>query len=260
MLAPGFASRVLGREPEDAVFVFAPAGVGMLLSTVLIGRFGYRMRKEWASNIGIVLVSLGFVGLGLLTQGYRILPEPLLRLYPQAALSLTTSVMGISLLLGLTMSGVSILAQTMLQEESPHEVRGRVFALHYMLNNLIGIPPMLFLGGVADLVGIPQVFLAVGVLVMGAGGASVYYTLGRQRREEIGESTRATGVRAISSLRSAASWVSRTFLAAISQLRQIPDVARGMREYLATRRAEALDQEKAHSSAEGSPEGETNDA
>jgi len=245
MLAPGFASRVLGKEPEDAVFVFAPAGVGMLLSTVLLGRFGYRMRKEWASNAGVVLIALGFIGLGLITQGYRILPEPLLRLYPQAALSLTTSVMGVSLLLGLSMSGVSILAQTMLQEESPHEVRGRVFSLHYMLNNLIGIPPMLVLGGVADLVGIPQVFLAVGVMVLIASGVSVYFTLGRKRREEIGSNIRTAAGRALSSLQRGASLVRDAALAVGRRLRQLAAVAAELKQSLVRQRGEAGGQKDA---------------
>jgi len=185
MLAPGFASRVLGKQPEDAVFVFAPAGVGMLLATTLVGRFGYRVRKDRVGSYGLFLTGLGFVGLGLITQGYRILPEPLLELYPQAALSLTTSVMGISFLLGVSMSAVSILGQTSLQEASPPDVRGRVFALQFMLNNLIGIPPMLTLGGLADWMGIPQVMLIIGVCVLIASVASIYFTLSPLRRDSL---------------------------------------------------------------------------
>jgi len=178
---------VLGKAPEDAVFMFAPAGVGMLLATTLLGRFGYRVRKEWLRNVGLIMLGLGFTALGLITQGYRILPEPLLRLYPHAAFSLTSGVMFISLLMGLTMSGVSILGQTTLQEASPPGVRGRVFALQFMLNNLIGIPPMLTIGGLADWVGIPQVMLGMGVVVLAAAAASIYFTLSPARRRSIGQ-------------------------------------------------------------------------
>jgi MFS family permease len=205
MLAPGFASRVLGREPEDAVFVFAPAGLGMLLATTLVGRFGYRMRKEWLSNAGLLLMGLGFAGLGLITQGYRILPEPLLQLYPQAALSLTTSVMGISFVLGLTMSGVSILGQTILQEASTPDVRGRVFALQFMLSNLVGIPPMLTTGGLADWVGIPQVMLVVGVAVLAASAISTYYSMSPARRLSLQLSLR----RAALAVRHPRAWYAR---------------------------------------------------
>jgi len=182
MLAPGFAARVLGTAPEDAVIVFAPAGAGMLLATGLLGRFGYRLRKDWMSNLGLVVLSLGFAALGLVSQGYRILPQPLLRLYPQATFSLTTAVMGISMLMGLTMSGVTILAQTILQEVSPPAVRGRVFAVRFMLNNLVGILPMLTIGGLADWIGIPQVILGMAAAIFVAAGISAYFTMSPARR------------------------------------------------------------------------------
>jgi MFS family permease len=139
-------------------------------------------------------MGLGFAGLGLITQGYRILPQPLLQLYPQAAVSLTSSVMGISFLLGLAMSGVSILAQTTLQEASPPDVRGRVFALQFMLNNLIGIPPMLTIGGLADWVGIPQVMLMVGGIVLAASVISTYFSLSPARRRSLKCSLRRAAV------------------------------------------------------------------
>ncbi|MCX7708080.1 MAG: hypothetical protein N2204_08745, partial [Anaerolineae bacterium] len=65
--------------------------------------------------------------------------------------------------LGLCLSAVNILSQTTLQAESPAHIRGRVFAVQFMLNNLIGIPPMLGLGGMADSIGIPRVLEIVGV-------------------------------------------------------------------------------------------------
>jgi MFS family permease len=184
----------------------------MLLATTLVGRFGYRLRKEWASSYGLVLAGLGFVGLGLITQGYRILPQPLLLLYPHAALSLTTSVMGISFLLGLSMSAVSILGQTVLQEESPPDVRGRVFALQFMLNNLIGIPPMLTVGGLADWVGIPQVMLALGVAVLVAAVVSIYFALTPTRRDSLKRSVRgvASAVRHPREWYARQAWIAQT--------------------------------------------------
>ncbi len=225
MLAPGFAARVLGKAPEDAVFVFAPAGVGMLVATALIGRFGYRAHKEWLSNVGLVMVGLGFTALGLVTQGYRILPEPLLHLYPQAALSVTTAVMGISLLLGLTMSSVSILGQTILQEASPPAVRGRVFAVQFMLSNLIGIPPMLTIGGLADWVGIPQVMLGLGGAVLVAAAISIYFTLSPDRRRSLKSSLRRTAA----AVRHPRGWLARPSrqLVSVGTL-----VRQGMRRWL----------------------------
>ena len=84
----------------------------------------------------------------------------------------------ISLLLGLSMSSVNIVSQTTLQDSTPERLRGRVFAVQFMLNNLIGIPPMLAIAGLADLIGIAAVLLGVSLVVAGV----LVVTIVMQRR------------------------------------------------------------------------------
>jgi MFS family permease len=167
MLAPGYSARVLGMAPQNAVIVFAPAGVGMLAATLLAGRWGHLLRRFRFGYVGLILVGLLFAALGLLSMDYQRLLQPILDVYPSAAFSLTTGTMVIGLLLGLCMSTVNILAQTVLQRESPAHLRGRVFSVQFMLNNLVGIPPMLVLGGIADAVGIPPVLIIAGLITIG---------------------------------------------------------------------------------------------
>lgn len=175
MLAPGYAARVLGMRAENAVIVFAPAGLGMLLATGIVGRWGHVLRRIGFGRIGLMLVGLAFAGMGWISLDYQHLLQPILKVYPRAAFSLTTMTMGLGLVLGLCLSTVNILAQTTLQLESPADIRGRVFSVQYMLNNLIGIPPMLGLGGVADTIGIPRVLEIVGVsaVIMALVGVAV---------------------------------------------------------------------------------------
>jgi MFS family permease len=167
MLAPGYAARVLGMAPQNAVIVFAPAGVGMLTASLLAGRWGHLLRRLRFGYIGLILVGLLFAALGLLSLDYQRLLQPILQVYPNAVFSLTSGTMVIGLLLGFCMSTVNILAQTVLQRESPPHLRGRVFSVQFMLNNLMGIPPMLVLGGIADAVGIPPVLIIAGLITIG---------------------------------------------------------------------------------------------
>ena len=81
-----------------------------------------------------------------------------------AALILTSVLM--SLVLGLAASGVNIVSQTTLQENTPDRLRGRVFSVQFMLNNLVGIPPMLAIGATADWLGIPVVLVGVSLMVL----------------------------------------------------------------------------------------------
>jgi MFS family permease len=151
MVAPGYSTRVLGMRPEDAVFVFAPAGIGMLVNTFLVGRFGYRFRREVMSSVGFSAMAITMLGFGV--AGFDL---PLWATIPKMPV-----VMGLSMTLGAEISLVVIPAETLLQEKSPPELRGRVIAVYFLLANVVAIPIMLLVGTAADRAGIPQVILGV---------------------------------------------------------------------------------------------------
>ncbi len=182
MLAPGFAARVLGMAPEDAVIVFAPAGVGMLLTTGALGRWGYRLRKDILGHVALLVAGFSFAALGIFSRSFQSQHVQLNAPLPSASLGLIGAVVGSSFLLGLSMSAANILAQTIVQEETPAELRGRVFAVQFMLNNLVGIPPMLTIAGLADWLGIPPVLTGVAGATVLATIVSAYVRYGRPQR------------------------------------------------------------------------------
>ncbi|MCC7353908.1 MAG: hypothetical protein IT330_09140, partial [Anaerolineae bacterium] len=170
-------ARVLGMSPEDAVVVFAPAGVGMLVAIVLLGRYGYLLRKDIASYVCLASAGIGFLLLGLVSRGFHTLKMPIFDVFPQWAFSMTSAVAAISLLLGISLSAANILATTLAQENTPARMRGRVFALQFMLNSGAGLIPMFALAAVADLWGIPRVLMAIsGIVLAAAAGAYLLST------------------------------------------------------------------------------------
>ena len=162
-LAPGYAARVLGMSAENAVIVFAPAGAGMMLAIWFTGRWGHVLRRIGFTYFGLAAAGLAFAGMGWTALGYNTLLRPILRLYPNAAFSLTTAVMTLAFVLGLFMAGVNILAQTLVQQDSPPYIRGRVLSMQFMLSSLVAIPPMLAMGRLADTIGIPRAMEIVGL-------------------------------------------------------------------------------------------------
>lgn len=171
MLAPGIAARVFHLAPEDAIVVFAPAGIGMLLAAVLLGRWGSHMHKQHLVRIGLAAMMFGFAFFGVLAWRFQVTNQRLVldasMIYlPVASAALILASITLSFFLGLAMSAVNIVSQTLLQENTPEELRGRVFSVQFMLNNLVGIPPMLAIGALADLVGIPQVLVGVSVMIL----------------------------------------------------------------------------------------------
>jgi MFS family permease len=163
MLMPGYAARVLGMSPEDVVVVFAPVGVGMLIATGLVGRWGHGLRRIGFDYIGLFFAGLAFIVMGVISLGYPKLPHPLLSAFPQVNISLMTATILLVTVIGVCVAAANILAQTTVQQDSPAFIRGRVLSVQFMLTNLVGIVPMLVLGGLADLIGIPRVLEIVGI-------------------------------------------------------------------------------------------------
>lgn len=163
LLAPGFATRVLNLAAEDAILVFAPAGIGVFLTIILVGRFGHLLPRQVLTNGGLLAMALTLLVLTWVSGQATRSPD-----FP-----VITIVSLLSFILGAEMAVINIPAQTLLQELTPEEMRGRVLALYFMFANGIGILPMLTVGAAADRFGILPVmaFVAISVLVLAVASA-----------------------------------------------------------------------------------------
>jgi MFS family permease len=166
VLAPGYAVRVLGLSPEDSIYVFWPAGAGMLLASIFVGRFGYHVPRQMLASAGMVVMGVALAGLAWAGMGRQQLGVFLFRGQPDLVIGATPLIMFFALAAGVAMAMINIPAQTVVQEHSSDAVRGRVMAVQFTLANLLGIPPLLFIGNLADLLGIATVTFAVAVLIV----------------------------------------------------------------------------------------------
>jgi MFS family permease len=176
-LVPGFAERLLHVRAEDAVFVMAPAGLGMVAGTALLNRWGDHFEKHFLTNVGLFTVAtcLGATGglaflLAFVTGGN----PPLMSVPTFGEVSvLVPAIMGLALVAGLGFVSIMVPSQTFLQERAPVDLRGRVFAVQLMLSNFASIVPLLLLGALADLIGVDKTLLLIGVLIAVAGSLSL---------------------------------------------------------------------------------------
>lgn len=171
-LAPGFAARVLDKAPSDALYIFLPAGIGMLVSTFLLGRLGYRVAREKLIHGGFAIGGMAILALALLVWGRGMPGRPVVGPISGTTIKQITI---FSVLLGSAMTVAAISAQTALQESTPPRLRGRVIAVQFLTTSAASLPPMLFIGNMADRVGIPPVILLIGVVVLLWGVVSVRY-------------------------------------------------------------------------------------
>jgi len=132
-------------NPDQFGFLLAVASVGIGGGALLVGRFGK----------GIPRSRLALVGSGIMGAGLLALAAIGDRLWPSVG---AIAVLGVG-------AGLSVIPmQTAMQEETPEEVRGKVFGLqNNAINIALSLP--LSLAGVAEsLWGLPTVFVGLGLL------------------------------------------------------------------------------------------------
>ncbi len=156
-LAGPFVQNVLHLPANDLSLIFAPAGVALVLGGIAMPHLTGFIGKDRTITIGTIATAIGLVLL------------PLGEFISARLVSHLTSIIyvaAISFVVGLSLDLINIPAQTYLQERTPENERGRVFAFESMLYNSGSIPVILFAGLVADTVGIQMVMYIIAVALL----------------------------------------------------------------------------------------------
>lgn len=162
ILVVGFVEDVLQLEKRYFSYILAVAGLGMGISAAVVGRFGSRMGKER-------LISFGFVSMGLILMGLANIQwiSGWFKIASKAGNASAMEIVlafGLAFLLGLPAAAIAVPIQTMLQEEIPEHLRGKVFGVQNMLVNTAMTLPMSLAGVLADLM--DQRFQGYGVVIV----------------------------------------------------------------------------------------------
>lgn len=153
--------------PQSAIiFVLAPLSIGLGTGVVLINKFvNVRNRNRIlvfaAIALGLNLAAIGLIKIvaevwvGIFTPGLSIGGPGLIML-----------IIVFSVTFGFELALLQIPSLTILQERSPKDIIGRVYAAYFTFSNLATIAPVLFAGALGDLIGLVPVFFIVGAAVV----------------------------------------------------------------------------------------------
>ena len=157
-LAGPFVQNVLHLPVQDLPVVFAPAGVGLILAALLMPRLTRRFGKRRVMSVGSIATGIGFF---LLPSGQIVFSLiPILKPWELVYIA------GMTFIMGAALDMLNIPAQTILQEHTSEDVRGRVFSFQSMLYNAGSIPVILFIGAIADTFGIDRVMYLIGLAIL----------------------------------------------------------------------------------------------
>ena len=159
-LAPALSQTLLHVPIQGAAHVLIlPVGVGMVLGAIfvgrLVGRFGMTGVTKYGTLIGGATLTLvaasSFLYASNGNQAVSFRDAPVLA--------------GLIFALGFVTSMVSAAAQTMLQENTTDETRGKVFGALNMMINIAATLPIMFAGILADLFGVTTVLAVLGLAI-----------------------------------------------------------------------------------------------
>src|SRR5579885_1068684 len=110
---------------QDLPVVFAPAGVGLILAALFMPRLTRRFGKRRVMTAGSIITGIGFF---LLPSGQIVFSRiPVINRWEIVYIA------GMTFIMGAALDMLNIPAQTILQEHTSEDVRGRVFSLQSML-------------------------------------------------------------------------------------------------------------------------------
>ncbi len=164
-LAPAYVSHVLEIAPQDSYVILGPATGGAILSAVLLGQFVRNIDRSRLLFASLIANGLTLLALAAVPQAMTQLPD----------LRVHTRITGaaFSLLLGIEFGAIMIPAVTYLMETTTDEIRGRIFALLYMVINGVTAVPVLLAAVLSDTIGTAHVIGGLGGLLV-AGGLAIF--------------------------------------------------------------------------------------
>ena len=171
-LATGYIEEALKIRAAEASFtLIMPLGLGAIFGSLWVGNFGSRFARRTLISYGAAAAGILVILLGLLPMmvsgvvGPEFLAGPIRSLSQIVTLPLTTIVAACYLFLGFCAMMVLIPAQTVLQENTPISIQGRVFATLSIFVSVMSLTPIVLAGSLADIFGIEAVLLVLGGLV-----------------------------------------------------------------------------------------------
>ncbi|HYM97083.1 MAG TPA: MFS transporter [Candidatus Sulfotelmatobacter sp.] len=167
-LAPAYVSKVIGIAAQDTYVILGPATAGAILSAVLLGQFLRNLERTR-------VLAGSLVANGITMLALAAVPEAMAR-FPDLQVHNRITAATFSFLLGVEFGAIMIPAITYLMESTSDAIRGRIFALLYMVINGVTAVPVLIAAALSDAIGTAHVIGGLGGLLLAGGIAIIVST------------------------------------------------------------------------------------
>jgi len=166
-LAPGFVREVLRLGERNVVVLIAPAGIGVVFGLGVLNVVSRRIGRPHAIGVGLMVTAVALAVLAA-ARPFADVFAPRFGGELGGALPFFIGIVSVTaFVFGVAYSFITVPAMTLLQEELPEDIRGRVFGVLNSLVSIFSFLPLVIVGPIADVWGIAPVFVLGAVVVFG---------------------------------------------------------------------------------------------
>ncbi len=169
-LGPSYVGDVLGADPTNAVYVFAPAGVGAVVALLIAPGLIDRLGERPTALTAVLLMTGALFTMAFIDSLAPVLaPFSPLRIVELFGVELSDELLAaafVSMFTGFAVSASSVAVQTYINRRVPMLQQGRVFGLQSVFANGAALIPMLLLGMIANLTSIEAILFFTPVVAL----------------------------------------------------------------------------------------------
>lgn len=154
-IAPGFADTILKIPVTDvSLLVMAPAAVGMVLGAIIVGQYFTHAKKGPLIKTALLLAALLVLIFSLIDKIALLFHSPVI-----------FANLIVLLFLGAANAFLDVPVNALIQENTPEEIRSRVYGVVASVVGLGALVPIVLAGVFADMVGVRLVMLIAGLAI-----------------------------------------------------------------------------------------------
>lgn len=178
VIGPGYAEQVLKIKVEQfPIFFVTPAVIGTAIGAIIIGSFFHNHPKHNITRVGLLLMGLATLGLpyGSKVESRAIVQAINTYLPHIFTINILHIMVFLAFVMGVANSLIYVPSNTILQEETSPQSRGKVYGALNTMVGLMSLLPIILVGGLADLVGVKAVVTGIGMFIIFIGISSYVF-------------------------------------------------------------------------------------
>jgi MFS family permease len=168
-IAPGYAHQILGISVEEFPLLFvAPAAFGMVIGSTLLVNLFHSQSKEKVITAGVFLSGLTMM---LLPYGSRVASRGFVHTINDyvphiVEINILHIMVVLAFILGVANSFIFVPANTLLQEKTTDEVRGKIYGFLNTFVGALSLLPILIVGLLSDLINVGTAITVIGLCLI----------------------------------------------------------------------------------------------